>query len=169
MSSVQEPADEQKTEEDIGGVDRDPQETSEWIEAFEQLRVYHGEERARFIVRELHKNALHNAVELPELVQTPYVNSIPVNEQAPFPGDLAIEKKSSIDTSHSTGICAQLEHFAQVRTFVRVRACTDRASIRDDLERTARGAGRERQQRIAARCFGQSDLAGWRAFGRCSG
>ena len=44
--SVREPEDEQKTEEEIGGVDRDPQETSEWIEAFEQLRVYHGEERA---------------------------------------------------------------------------------------------------------------------------
>jgi pyruvate dehydrogenase E1 component len=93
MSGVQEPEDEQKTEEDIGGVDRDPQETSEWIEAFEQLRVYHGEERARFIVRQLHQNALHNAVELPELVQTPYVNSIPVNEQAPYAGDLGIEKK----------------------------------------------------------------------------
>src|SRR5947207_6839487 len=93
MSSVQEPLEPQKTEEEIGGVDRDPQETSEWIEAFEQLRVYHGEERARFMVRQLHQNALHNAVELPELVQTPYVNSIPTNEQAKFPGDLAIEKK----------------------------------------------------------------------------
>ena len=75
--SVQEPLEPQKTEEEVGGVDRDPQETSEWVEAFEQLRVYHGEERARYIVRELHKNAHHNAIELPELVQTPYVNSIP--------------------------------------------------------------------------------------------
>jgi pyruvate dehydrogenase E1 component len=93
MSSVQDPGHLQKTEEEIGGVDRDPQETSEWIEAFEQLRVYHGEERARFIVRQLHQNALRNAVELPELVQTPYINSIPVNEQAPFPGDESIEKR----------------------------------------------------------------------------
>src|SRR5579862_193471 len=86
--SVQEPDGEQKTEEEIGGVDRDPQETSEWIEAFEQLRIYHGEERARYIVRQLHRNALQNAVELPELVQTPYVNSIPVDEQPEYPGDL---------------------------------------------------------------------------------
>src|SRR5579864_6802998 len=91
--SVQEPLDEQKTEEDIGGVDRDPQETSEWIEAFDHLRIYHGEERARFMVRQLHQNALKNAVELPELVQTPYVNSIPVDEQPKFPGDEALEKK----------------------------------------------------------------------------
>src|SRR5215831_19427978 len=91
--SVQDPLEPQKTEEEIGGVDRDPQETSEWIEAFEQLRVYHGEERARFIIRQLHKNALESAVEIPELVQTPYINSIPANEQPPFPGDLAIEKK----------------------------------------------------------------------------
>jgi pyruvate dehydrogenase E1 component len=90
---VRDPEEGQKTEEEIGGVDRDPQETSEWLEAFEQLRVYHGEERARFIVRQLHKNALENAVELPELVQTPYINSIPANEQPEFAGDLAIEKK----------------------------------------------------------------------------
>jgi pyruvate dehydrogenase E1 component len=90
--SVRDP-EEQKTEEEIGGVDRDPQETSEWVEAFEQLRVYHGEERARFIIRQLHQNALQNAVEIPELVQTPYINSIPANEQPKFPGDLAIEKK----------------------------------------------------------------------------
>jgi pyruvate dehydrogenase E1 component len=93
MSGVQEPFDPQKTEEEIGGVDRDPQETSEWLEAFDQLRVYHGEERARYIIRQLHKNALENAVELPELVQTPYINSIPANEQPEYPGDLAIEKK----------------------------------------------------------------------------
>ena len=36
--SVREPEDEQKTEEEIGGVDRDPQETSEWIEAFDQVK-----------------------------------------------------------------------------------------------------------------------------------
>jgi pyruvate dehydrogenase E1 component len=92
MSDIQEPA-EPKTEEEVGGVDRDPQETSEWLEAFEQLRVYHGEERARFIVRQLHLNALSNAVELPELVQTPYINSIPADEEPTYPGDLAIEKK----------------------------------------------------------------------------
>jgi pyruvate dehydrogenase E1 component len=92
MSTMDESS-EPKTEEEVGGVDRDPQETSEWLEAFEQLRVYHGEERARFIVRQLHQNALHNAVELPELVQTPYVNSIPADEEPTYPGDLAIEKK----------------------------------------------------------------------------
>ncbi len=92
MSNVQEPLDEQ-TKEELAGIDTDPQETGEWLEAFEQLRVYHGEERARFIVRQLHQNALENAVELPELVQTPYINSIPVDEQPEFPGDQKIEKK----------------------------------------------------------------------------
>jgi pyruvate dehydrogenase E1 component len=93
MSDAQEPFEQQKTEEEVGGVDRDPQETSEWLEAFDQLRVYHGEERARYVLRRLHQNALHNAVELPELVQTPYVNSIPANEQPAFPGDEKIEKR----------------------------------------------------------------------------
>src|SRR5687767_11967700 len=93
MSDMMEDPRAPKTEEEIGGVDRDPQETSEWLEAFEQLRVYHGEERARYIVRQLHLSALSNAVELPELVQTPYINSIPADEEPTYPGDLAIEKK----------------------------------------------------------------------------
>ncbi len=93
MSDLERPFDDRKTEEEVGGTDRDPQETSEWLEAFDQLRVYHGEERARYILRQLHQNALHNAVELPELVQTPYINSIPANEQPEFPGDEKIEKR----------------------------------------------------------------------------
>jgi pyruvate dehydrogenase E1 component len=68
-------------------VDRDPQETSEWLKAFEQLLVVHGEERARFILGRLHQSAP------PGLLRTPYVNSIPVEDEPVFPGDEAIEKR----------------------------------------------------------------------------
>jgi pyruvate dehydrogenase E1 component len=90
--SIEEPL-EPQTEEQAEGIDVDPEETAEWTEALDQLRVYHGEDRARFILRQLHQNAHRNAIELPELVQTPYVNSIPADEEARFPGDAGIEKK----------------------------------------------------------------------------
>jgi pyruvate dehydrogenase E1 component len=93
MSSVQEPFGEPQTAEEVGGVDRDPRETAEWVEAFDQLIVHHGEERARHILRTLHANALRTGVELPELVQTPYVNSIPHEEEPAYPGDEEIEKR----------------------------------------------------------------------------
>jgi pyruvate dehydrogenase E1 component len=68
-------------------VDLDPQETSEWLSAFEQLVVHHGEERARFILGLIHQNAP------PGVLQTPYVNTIPRADEPPFPGDEAIEKR----------------------------------------------------------------------------
>jgi pyruvate dehydrogenase E1 component len=92
MSSTEEPL-EPQTEEQVAGTDQDPQETAEWTEALDQLLVYHGEDRARYVLRQLHKNAFENHIELPELVQTPYVNTIPSHEEARFPGDAAIEKR----------------------------------------------------------------------------
>ena len=72
------------------GTDTDPQETQEWRDAFESLLGSEGPERARFVLDELSRLArAHNTGGHPELC-TPYVNSISVDRQPPFPGDLAI-------------------------------------------------------------------------------
>jgi pyruvate dehydrogenase E1 component len=92
MDSVEEPF-EQETQEELAGVDRDPEETREWVDAYNQLLVYHGEERARYITRALLENAHLNHVDLPEVVQTPYINTIPKEEEPAFGGDLEIEKR----------------------------------------------------------------------------
>jgi len=77
---------------DQGG-DADPGETAEWREAFQSLVAAHGPARARFILDQLAVLARHPAVAWsPELV-TPYVNTVPVEKQPVFPGDLAIEEK----------------------------------------------------------------------------
>jgi pyruvate dehydrogenase E1 component len=77
--------------DDVG--DADPVETAEWRDAFQALVATHGPARARFILDQLAVMARHPAVAWsPELV-TPYVNSIPVERQPAFPGDLAIEEK----------------------------------------------------------------------------
>jgi len=74
-------------------VDTDPAETAEWNEAFMDLLASGDSARAKFILDSLLKLANTNQINwVPDLV-TPYVNSIPVDEQPPFPGELAIEEK----------------------------------------------------------------------------
>jgi pyruvate dehydrogenase E1 component len=74
-------------------VDTDPAETAEWNVAFMDLLASGDSARAKFILDSLLKLANKNQINwVPDLV-TPYVNSIPVDEQPPFPGDLAIEEK----------------------------------------------------------------------------
>ena len=73
--------------------DTDPQETAEWREAFTALAAAQGPERARFVLDELARLAREQRVGWTPELSTPYVNSISVNEQPVFPGDLAIEER----------------------------------------------------------------------------
>ena len=77
----------------LENVDTDPAETAEWNEAFMDLLASGDSARAKFILDNLVKLANKNQINwVPDLV-TPYINSIPVDEQPPFPGDLALEEK----------------------------------------------------------------------------
>jgi pyruvate dehydrogenase E1 component len=77
----------------IDPVDSDPAETAEWRDAFLSLVAAQGPARARFVLDELAAMARSPHVAWsPELV-TPYVNTIAVDQQPAFPGDLAIEEK----------------------------------------------------------------------------
>ena len=73
--------------------DLDPQETAEWRDAFSALVASQGPERARFVLDELARQArTHRVGWQPELC-TPYVNTIGVDQQPVFPGDLAVEER----------------------------------------------------------------------------
>src|SRR6476620_4228231 len=73
--------------------DTDPVETAEWREALLSLVAAGGPARARFILDELATMARSPHVAWsPELV-TPYVNSIAVDQQPAFPGDLGLEER----------------------------------------------------------------------------
>ena len=74
-------------------IDIDPAETVEWTDAFAALVTAPGPGRARFVLDQLVR-AAHTAqiAWSPELA-TPYVNSIAVDQQGSFPGDLAMEEK----------------------------------------------------------------------------
>ncbi|MFO1198198.1 MAG: alpha-ketoglutarate dehydrogenase [Burkholderiaceae bacterium] len=76
-----------------GPIDTDPGETREWRDAFLAVLSTEGARRARFLLDELAALGRQPAVGWEPPRGTPYVNTIPVEEQPPFPGDLAIEER----------------------------------------------------------------------------
>ena len=73
--------------------DPDPQETQEWRDAFQSLVQAQGAARAQQILDELVLQAHTARVGWRPSLNTPYVNTIGVDEQPVFPGDLAIEER----------------------------------------------------------------------------
>ncbi|MEJ8850326.1 alpha-ketoglutarate dehydrogenase [Variovorax rhizosphaerae] len=76
-----------------GAADSDPQETAEWREAFAALVASTGPARARWMLDELARLARDQRIGWAPELCTPYVNTIAVDQQPAFPGDLAIEER----------------------------------------------------------------------------
>ncbi|MCB2008390.1 MAG: pyruvate dehydrogenase (acetyl-transferring), homodimeric type, partial [Rhodoferax sp.] len=77
----------------LPGIDDNPAETAEWRDAFLSLVAADGPQRAGQILDELCRLARHERIGWQAALNTPYVNTIAVQEQPPFPGDLAIEER----------------------------------------------------------------------------
>ncbi len=75
--------------------DSDPQETREWLAALDSVVEAAGPERATFLLHKLVQHARRRRVQLPTVAHTPYVNTISLAEQAPFPGNLDLENRLS--------------------------------------------------------------------------
>ena len=73
--------------------DIDPQETAEWRDAFVALVATEGPERARLILAELVHLARTQQIGWQPQLNTPYVNTVAVQNQPVFPGDLAVEER----------------------------------------------------------------------------
>ena len=73
--------------------DIDPQETTEWRDALQAALAVHGPQRVAQLLDSLAEFARDPAVGWQPRRGTPYVNTIPVDRQPPFPGDLAIEER----------------------------------------------------------------------------
>ncbi|MDP1742718.1 pyruvate dehydrogenase (acetyl-transferring), homodimeric type, partial [Polaromonas sp.] len=73
--------------------DADPQESAEWREAFLALAAAQGPPRARYLLDELARLAREQRVGWTPELATPYVNTVGVDEQPVFPGDLAMEER----------------------------------------------------------------------------
>ncbi len=73
--------------------DPDPIETRAWRDAFTALVEIHGTGRARHILDELAELARQQRIGWTPELATPYVNTIGVDAQPAFPGDLAVEER----------------------------------------------------------------------------
>jgi pyruvate dehydrogenase E1 component len=73
--------------------DTDPAETQEWRDALLSLAAAQGPERARQILDELATLARSQRIGWQPELNTPYVNTIAVEDQSAFPGDLAVEER----------------------------------------------------------------------------
>ena len=79
--------------ENRAALDPDPAETQEWLEALSSLIEHEGAGRARFLLDALLDQTRRHGLGWQPQRNTPYVNSIAVDEQAAFPGQLDIEQR----------------------------------------------------------------------------
>ncbi|HSK37192.1 MAG TPA: pyruvate dehydrogenase (acetyl-transferring), homodimeric type, partial [Actinomycetota bacterium] len=71
--------------------DVDPVETREWLDALDSVLAFEGTDRARFLLGELAAEGRRRGAPAPYSATSPYVNTIPVDQQPAYPGDLAVE------------------------------------------------------------------------------
>jgi pyruvate dehydrogenase E1 component len=75
------------------GADVDAAETSEWLEAIDAVVAHDGPARARQILQRVVERAQHAGTGPIASLNTPYVNTIPVDREAKLPGDPALERR----------------------------------------------------------------------------
>jgi len=75
--------------------DLDPEETGEWLDSLDALIDAEGVDRAHFLLENLIDKARERGAFLPYNANTPYVNTIPTDQQPRYPGDREIERRIS--------------------------------------------------------------------------
>jgi pyruvate dehydrogenase E1 component len=73
--------------------DRDPQETQEWVESLESVAHHTGRERAGFLVARVIEASRRLGVDPVLPLSTDYVNTIPLEDEPAYPGDLHLERR----------------------------------------------------------------------------
>lgn len=73
--------------------DTDPEETQEWVDSLTSIIDAKGRPRATFLLMKLLEKARERQVGFPAAVSTPYINSIPPEQEPWFPGDEFMERR----------------------------------------------------------------------------
>ena len=68
-------------------------ETSEWLYSLDYVLEHGGPDRVRELLLELQTRAHKAGVHIPFSANTPYINTIPREQQPPFPGNREIERR----------------------------------------------------------------------------
>jgi pyruvate dehydrogenase E1 component len=71
--------------------DPDRQETQEWLDALDAVIEAEGLQRAYYLLGQLQNRARAAGIHLPYSANTPYINTIPVEQEEYTPGDPAME------------------------------------------------------------------------------
>ncbi|WP_193015436.1 MULTISPECIES: pyruvate dehydrogenase (acetyl-transferring), homodimeric type [Gammaproteobacteria] len=73
--------------------DLDPQETTEWLDAFHGVTRIDGRERAHFLLNKMAQIDQQKYGDYFSTVTTPYINSISTSQQCEYPGNQHIEER----------------------------------------------------------------------------
>ncbi|MBN1220336.1 MAG: pyruvate dehydrogenase (acetyl-transferring), homodimeric type, partial [Anaerolineae bacterium] len=107
-------------------------ETREWLESLDYVLQSGGPERVQRLLDKLNTHAYESGVRLPFSANTPYINTIPANEEPPFPGNREIERriKSIVRWNamamvvranrHSSGIGGHISTYASAATLYEI-------------------------------------------------
>ncbi len=77
----------------VADVDSDPEETKEWLDALASVVGSAGLERARFLLGRLERRAQELGTNVREPLFSAHRNTIPLERQGAYPGDLALEER----------------------------------------------------------------------------
>jgi pyruvate dehydrogenase E1 component len=79
--------------QDLAEAEVEAIETQEWLESLEYVLESGGPERATRLLQYLQMHLQRRGVPLPFSATTPYINTIPAEQQPPFPGSREIERR----------------------------------------------------------------------------
>src|SRR5207253_1603488 len=68
-------------------------ETREWLDSLDYVLQNNGPARAGQLLQELAAHARRRGIRLPFSANTPFINTIPADQEAPFPGNQELERK----------------------------------------------------------------------------
>lgn len=71
----------------------DPSETAEWLESVDSVVEERGTARADYLLTHAIDRARSLGVDLPDLITTDYINTIPTGDEPNFPGDENMERR----------------------------------------------------------------------------
>jgi pyruvate dehydrogenase E1 component len=74
-------------------LETDFEEISEWIEAFDEVVEGEGPSQATRLIGALTRRAQEAGIDLPVQLNTPYINTIPKEEEYPYPDDRQMERR----------------------------------------------------------------------------
>ncbi|WP_425326618.1 alpha-ketoglutarate dehydrogenase [Pseudomonas soli] len=74
-------------------LDSDPAETAEWCEALASTLAHCGPARARYLLQRLQAHALELGLEREAQAFSAYRNTVPVEQQGTYPGDLELDER----------------------------------------------------------------------------